>query len=186
MVDILAGTGKGRGIMRATTLQTVHFAECIQKHGFQKHGMELPGNRGGSLVWEWPDTAERHPKNYHARQGVIVYLLGAALSALVVCGGGAMAQADTDVADARLHKLGRGLANIITAPAELVRVPYLVGQRDGYLAGSTVGVTQGLWRTIVREAAGIAETLTCYSGHPDNYAPIVKPEFVWTHGSWSE
>ena len=120
------------------------------------------------------------------RTTILRHLLGVAVSALVVCGGGVMAQAETGVADARLRKLGRGLANIVTAPAELVRVPSLVGQRDGYLAGSTVGLLQGIWKMVGREAAGLADTLLFYSRYPDNYAPIVKPEFVWSHGSWSE
>ena len=173
--------------MKRTTLHTFRFAECIQKHGFQKHSIELTGNHSCSLVGEWPDTAERHPKKYHARQGVIFYLLGMAIGALVVGNGGMLAHADpTAAANPRLRKLGRGVANIMTAPAELVRVPYLVGQKDGYLAASSVGLLQGAWRVVVRAAAGVTETILFFTATPDNYQPIVKPEFVWTHGSWSE
>lgn len=114
-------------------------------------------------------------------------LIGIAVMTLILCSGSLTASADpTAAANPRLRKLGRGLANIITSPAELVRVPYLVGQKEGYLAASSIGLMQGAWRTVVRAAAGVTETLLFFTPTPDNYAPIVKPEFIWTHGNWSE
>ena len=83
-----------------------------------------------------------------------------------------------------LHKLGRGLANIATCPGELIRVPTIVGRRDGYLAGSSVGVLQGAWRTILRGGAGVIEVLTFYLERPDDFKPLILPEYVFAQGAW--
>ena len=85
-----------------------------------------------------------------------------------------------------LRKLGRGIANVATCPLELIRTPELVGRRDGYLAGMSVGILQGAFRTIARGLVGAFEVFTFYSERPNHYAPIMQPEFVWSHGNWSE
>ena len=84
------------------------------------------------------------------------------------------------------RKLGRGLANIVTCPLELIRTPELVGRQSGYLAGLSVGVVQGVWNGVVRGVTGVYETVTCFWGGPTHYEPLVKPEFVWAHGNWAE
>ena len=89
-------------------------------------------------------------------------------------------------ADAILRKLGRGIANVATCPAELIRVPTLVGREDGYLAAMTVGILQGAWQMLMRGGAGIVEVATFYAEIPKGYAPLVRPEFVWQHGNWAE
>ena len=86
----------------------------------------------------------------------------------------------------RIRKLGRGLANIATCPAELVRTPELLSRREGYVAGITVGVLEGAWRTLVRGVAGVYEVLTFYAEVPGGFKPIMQPEFVWEHGQWVE
>ncbi len=89
-------------------------------------------------------------------------------------------------ADLVWRKLGRGIANIATCPAELIRIPEQVSRRDGYVAGITVGLLQGLWAGLVRGAAGIVEVGTFFVEVPENYGPLVQPEFVFAHGSWTE
>ncbi len=84
------------------------------------------------------------------------------------------------------HKLGRGIANIVTCPLELLRVPMIVSRKDGNLAGWSVGVVKGAAQTIGRGVAGVYEVLTFYAEIPDDYAPLIKPEFVWAHGNWAE
>jgi putative exosortase-associated protein (TIGR04073 family) len=54
----------------------------------------------------------------------------------------------------------------------------LVWSHDGYLAGATVGVFQGAWRTILRGAAGIFEVATFYLEIPKGFEPLIRPEFV--------
>ena len=88
--------------------------------------------------------------------------------------------------DAVLRKLGRGLANIVTCPLELIRVPTIVARNDGYLASLTVGILQGAWRTIVRGVGGVIEVATFYAEIPKDYTPLVHPEFIWQHGNWTE
>jgi len=83
-------------------------------------------------------------------------------------------------------KLGRGIANVVTCPLELIRTPTLVGRRQGYLAALSVGIAQGAWRTVQRGAIGLFEVVTFFAEIPDNFEPIMKPEFVHAHGDWSE
>ena len=85
-----------------------------------------------------------------------------------------------------LSKLGRGIANIFTCPFELIRTPVRVEQRDGMVAGMSVGVLQGAWRTILRCATGVFEVVTFPLEIPKGYEPLMKPEFVWVSGDWAE
>ena len=89
-------------------------------------------------------------------------------------------------ANARLRKLGRGIANVVTCPLELIRTPTLVGRKDGVFAELTVGVVEGAWQAIVRGVTGIYEIATFYAPVPAGFTPIVKPEFIWKNGNWAE
>lgn len=84
------------------------------------------------------------------------------------------------------RKLGRGIANVMTCPLELIRTPTLVGRKDGVFAQLTVGVVQGAWKTLARGVTGVYEIATFYAPIPAGFRPIVKPEFVWKDGNWAE
>jgi putative exosortase-associated protein (TIGR04073 family) len=85
-----------------------------------------------------------------------------------------------------VRKLGRGLANVVTAPLELIREPYLVSARDGGPAGLTVGVVRGLGAAVLRELTGGIEVVTFFVPFPKkDFEPLFKPEFVYAHGDWS-
>lgn len=85
------------------------------------------------------------------------------------------------------RKLGRGAANVLTFPLELIRTPELVGRRDGYVSGSTVGLAQGVWHAVWRGVVGLTEVVTFLIPLPDkNFGPLLRPEFVWAHGNWAE
>jgi len=87
--------------------------------------------------------------------------------------------------DDSTRKLGRGVANILTSPLELIREPYLVGQRDGGFASVTVGVVRGVVSGVIRAGAGVIEVLTFYMSYPNHdYKPLVEPEFVFQHSEW--
>lgn len=119
------------------------------------------------------------------RKAAVVGIGGAILTLGLATIG--MAQEESSaVVQGRMRKLGRGIANIATAPAELIRTPELVGRREGYLTAMTVGVMQGAWRTVLRAVAGIYETATFFVEAPPGYEPIFHPEFVWQHGAWTE
>ena len=85
-----------------------------------------------------------------------------------------------------LRKLGRGISNIVTSPIELPRKIERVGSQDGWVAGATIGVLQGAWRTLLRAGAGVYETLTFFIEAPEGFRPVIQPEFVFGKDSWNE
>ena len=98
-----------------------------------------------------------------------------------------IAHADEAYRNGSARKLGRGFANVVSAPLEVLRKAYLVGQKDGGLAGMTVGVVQGVSAAIIREGAGIVEVLTFFTPVPvADFQPLVTPEFVFVNGNWAE
>ena len=88
--------------------------------------------------------------------------------------------------DGTMRKLGRGIADVATCPLELLRTPTLLTRRDGLIAGWSIGVVQGIWRTVLRGVTGVFEVATFYAEIPDGYGPLLKPEFVWENGDWAE
>lgn len=110
-----------------------------------------------------------------------------ALAAMMVLLAAPQARADEGLApywDGAMTKLGRGIANIFTSPAELLRTPSLHMQREGTLAGSTVGVIHGVWRMLLRGVTGVFEVVTFCAEIPKDFAPLMHPEYVWAHGNW--
>jgi putative exosortase-associated protein (TIGR04073 family) len=77
----------------------------------------------------------------------------------------------TDVAD----KLGHGVANIATGWAEVPKNIMIIGQKDGIVAGATVGVFTGLVQTLGRTAYGVMDTATFLIPT----ATTVKPGYIW-------
>ena len=113
-------------------------------------------------------------------------VLAAGLAAPAFAGMPESAAEDRSVyADGILRKLGRGIANIATCPLELPRTIEIVGLRDGWGAGATVGVLQGLWRTLLRGAAGIYEVVTFPAETTKGFAPLMTPEFVFGTPTWT-
>lgn len=109
---------------------------------------------------------------------------------LLVGGIPLLAEANTPGAkyylDGSARKLGRGAANFFTSPLELIREPYLVGQRDGGFASLTVGIARGVVSGVIRAGAGAIEVLTFYMSYPNtDYKPLVEPEFVFQHSDWA-
>ena len=86
-------------------------------------------------------------------------------------------------ADTALKKLGRGAANVITCPIEIVYRIGEVNKEDGPIAAFTWGVLNGVWRTGVRAVVGVYEIITFPFPLPKNYKPIVDdPEFFLNEG----
>lgn len=98
----------------------------------------------------------------------------------------AMADEKLSYANGAIRKLGRGLANMATCPAELIRMPTLVGRQDGNIAALSVGLLQGIWRTALRGIAGAYEATTFIVPLPRDFKPVLTPEFVYAHGDWTE
>jgi putative exosortase-associated protein (TIGR04073 family) len=77
-------------------------------------------------------------------------------------------------------KLGRGLANILTGWVELPKNIYETSVEENVLSGLTMGLAKGVGMTIVRTGAGVYETVTFPFPIPENYAPVLEPEFVFS------
>ncbi len=76
-------------------------------------------------------------------------------------------------------KLGRGVANTLTGWVELPKNIYKTSVEDNALAGITLGLARGAGMTIVRTGAGIYEIATFPFPLPENYKPILEPEYVF-------
>lgn len=89
----------------------------------------------------------------------------------------------TASADSAARKVGRGLANlglgILAIPGEMVKET----QESGPARGLTLGFAMGLGMVVVREVLGVYEVLTCPFEVPENFEPIIDPEFPWDYFS---
>lgn len=91
-----------------------------------------------------------------------------------------LAVATASYAQDPAKKLGRGLANILTGWIELPKNIYDVSVEDNPLAGLTIGLAKGIGMTIVRTGAGIYEVITFPFPIPEDYGPVLEPEFVFS------
>ena len=90
-----------------------------------------------------------------------------------------LSMASTSYAQDPGKKLMRGLANIITGWVELPKNIYETSVEDNIFAGLTIGLAKGVGMTIVRTGAGVYETITFPFPIPEDYAPVLEPEFVF-------
>ncbi len=90
-----------------------------------------------------------------------------------------LAVATVSYAQDPAKKLGRGLANILTGWIELPKNIYDTSVEDNPLAGLTIGLAKGIGMTIVRTGAGIYEVVTFPFPIPEDYGPVLEPEFVF-------
>jgi len=87
--------------------------------------------------------------------------------------------------DDALKKLGRGICNVLTCPAELFLQPSRVNNSDGPMAGFTYGIIKGVAMMGLRAVIGVYEVATFPIPVPKNYEPILKdPEFVFEEQNW--
>ena len=91
-----------------------------------------------------------------------------------------LAVATASYAQDPAKKLGRGLANILTGWIELPKNIYDTSVEDNPLAGLTIGLAKGVGMTIVRTGAGIYEVVTFPFPIPEDYGPVLEPEFVFS------
>ncbi len=76
-------------------------------------------------------------------------------------------------------KLGRGVANTLTGWVEIPKNIYDTSVEDNAFAGMTLGLAKGAGMTLVRTGAGIYEIATFPFPLPENYKPILEPEYVF-------
>jgi len=87
--------------------------------------------------------------------------------------------ASTSYAQDPGKKLMRGLANVLTGWVELPKNIYETSVEDNMFAGITIGLAKGVGMTIVRTGAGVYETVTFPFPIPEDYAPVLEPEYVF-------
>lgn len=78
------------------------------------------------------------------------------------------------------RKLGRGVANMLTGWVELPKNVYDTSVEENVLSGLTMGLAKGVGMTIVRTGAGVYETVTFPFAIPEDYMPVLEPEFVFS------
>ena len=88
-----------------------------------------------------------------------------------------------------LMKLGRGVANIVFSPFELLIQPYDMAHEEGNIAGVTAGVFYGIFFTVSRIVVGAADVVTFLiplPGYTDNkydtgwgYGPMAFHDNPW-------
>jgi putative exosortase-associated protein (TIGR04073 family) len=116
-----------------------------------------------------PSRNRRTPVRSTARAA-----LGAlALSALLLPGT-ALAQEYTAA-----RKAGRGVAGmtlgVLEVPGNIVQET----RTNGFFSGATVGFAMGVGKLVARELVGVYEFVTAPFAVPENYEPVLQPEFPW-------
>jgi putative exosortase-associated protein (TIGR04073 family) len=83
--------------------------------------------------------------------------------------------------DGAMDKLGRGFAGMTTGFLELPGNIAAESRDRGPLAGMTVGFAKGIGMIPVRTLVGVYEFVTAPIPAPDDYAPILEPEYPWDY-----
>ncbi len=86
-------------------------------------------------------------------------------------------------ADNPADKLGRGFVNILTAPIEIpkqidVEWKQHAQEKKNVGIGITAGFIKGLAYTVARLGSGVWDIASFPFKVPENYEPVMKPEFV--------
>jgi len=82
-------------------------------------------------------------------------------------------------ADNAGHKLVRGVGNILTGWLEIPMNIYNTSVEENPFVGITVGLAKGIGMTIARTCVGAYETITFPFPLPEDYRPIMEPEYVF-------
>jgi putative exosortase-associated protein (TIGR04073 family) len=77
------------------------------------------------------------------------------------------------------RKFGRGLAGMTTAFLEVPGNIVAENRERGPAEGIPLGFAKGVGMIIPRVLVGVFELLSAPFAWPDNYQPILKPEFPW-------
>ena len=83
-------------------------------------------------------------------------------------------------AQTAVDKLGRGLAGMTCGFLEFPGNIYRETNRSG-AAGIPLGFAKGLGMIVARELVGVYEFVTAPLPFPDDYRPILEPEYPWSY-----
>jgi putative exosortase-associated protein (TIGR04073 family) len=85
------------------------------------------------------------------------------------------------------RKLGRGLANLVLAPAEIPVSIARVNTAEGNSAAAGYGVVRGVGRSAARHIAGLLEILLWpVPAYRNSYYPLLPSDIPWIHAGYSE
>ena len=101
-------------------------------------------------------------------------LVFAGMAALIIA-----TSASPAAADSAARKAGRGLAAITCGFLEIPGNIVKTSDEKGYAWGFSLGLAEGLGRTVVRELVGVYELLSSPIEAPAGFKPILEPEFPW-------
>ena len=78
------------------------------------------------------------------------------------------------------RKFERGLTNLLLGPFEIA---YRVRQPDSgqFMPPWVIGIGKGIGYAVRRMAVGAYEIVTFPIPYPNDYLPIIEPEFVWEY-----
>ena len=85
------------------------------------------------------------------------------------------------------RKLGRGLANIAFAGAELIYTPTVMNEREGNSTAWLYGTSKGFGRFVYRMGIGLYEVATHpFATYKGSFRPPYKSNVPWVHGGFEE
>ena len=108
------------------------------------------------------------------KKGFLLFI-GICLVAILV---GQNAYASTYYEDS-IHKLGRGLTNVVTSWLEMFDTIDCEIEEYGWYKGPIFGTLKGVSKFVVRLSAGVYEIITAPIEYPEDYKVLVEPEFVF-------
>jgi putative exosortase-associated protein (TIGR04073 family) len=107
-------------------------------------------------------------------------LIGSLLAMVLTLTGVTPVVAEPMEAGQAVGKLTRGAINIVTGWVEVPKRIQETSQDSGAAAGFTWGLLRGLGHGFIRTAAGFYEVFTFPFPAPPGYAPVIRPEYVFT------
>ncbi len=87
--------------------------------------------------------------------------------------------APTSLAQNPTRKLKRGTVNLLTGWVEIPKNIYDTTVESNLTIGLTLGTIRGFGMAVVRTGAGVYDIVTFILPVPENYQPVLLPEFVF-------
>jgi putative exosortase-associated protein (TIGR04073 family) len=77
------------------------------------------------------------------------------------------------------RKAGRGVAGMTLGVLEVPGNVVQETRTNGFFSGATVGFAMGVGKLVARELVGVYEFVTAPFAVPENFEPVLQPEFPW-------
>lgn len=107
---------------------------------------------------------------------VFVFAMGSAFAGTET---GTTAQDQSDTGK-MMHKLGRGVTNVLTCWVEVPRHIAIEWERTDPVTGFILGTVKGTGWGFTRLATGVYDTVTFVFPVPPGYVSLLEPEFIIT------